>query len=120
MTCLCCGHDPSTEPRRPARLSSAERALSARESDKRYYAKVKDERREIFRERRRRYYAANRDTINQKLREQRALTHSTFPATPEIAEKEQAHDQEQAQSAAKDSEAELKVANEKSRSLREM
>ena len=86
MACLCCGHDPSAEPRRPARLSSAERAQRARESDKRYYDKVKDERREIFRERRRRYYAANRDTISQKLREQRALKN---------AEKEQRQEQVQ-------------------------
>ena len=72
MACPCCGHDPSAEPRRPARLSSAERAQRAREADKRYYDRVKDERREIFRERRRVYYAANRDSINQKKREKKA------------------------------------------------
>ena len=70
MACPCCATD---EPRRPARQTSSERAQSGIESDKRYYAKVKDERRDIFRERRRRYYQANRDIICQKMREQRAL-----------------------------------------------
>ena len=95
VACPCCGHDPAAEPRR--RFSSAERAQRAREADKRYYAKVKDERRVIFRDRRRLYYEANRDHVCQRKRELRALAKK---AKEEAKKQEQAQAQAQAQAEA--------------------
>ena len=99
MACPCCGHDPTAEPRR--RFSSAERAQRAREADKRYYAKVKEERRIIFRDRRRVYYEANRDQVCQRKRELRALAKKAKEEAKKQAQAQaQAHQQIQAQAQA--------------------